>query len=234
MADTQTVISDVKLFLERLKKDLPEVFGKAEEKPANEIKLGKKETPHLSISGNKVLYNGGLFDARMYLTPDQEEGVAFDESVFHIYLQNKEGNPSALVTQWLKDKAKETLPQKTKEWAEKIGVEFNNIVVKDQQTVWGSCSSKKNLNFSYRIIKMPLAVQDYLIVHELCHLVHMNHSPEYWAMVAQYCPDHKLHRRWLNENKDAIFADVTLSYSEEPAQEKEQAAPAEEQTAQPQ
>ncbi len=96
-----------------------------------------------------------------------------------------------------------------------MGVEFNNIVVKDQQTVWGSCSSKKNLNFSYRIIKMPPAVQDYLMIHELCHLTYMNHQEEYWTMVAQYCPDYKLHRRWLNENKDAIFAEVSLSYREE-------------------
>ncbi len=225
MSDTQTVISDVKLFLERLKKDLPEVFGK-EEKLPTEIKLGKKETPSLTISGNKVLFNGDLFEARTYLTPDQETGVTFDGTVFHIYLQNKEENPSALVTEWLKNQAKETLPEKTKQWAEKIGVTFNNVVVKDQQTVWGSCSSKKNLNFSYRLIKMPLAVQDYLIIHELCHLNHMNHSPEYWALVAQYCPDYKLHRRWLNENKDAIFADVTLTHTEDSSPKEEVPPPA--------
>lgn len=215
MSDTQTVISDVKLFLERLKKDLPEVFGKPEDKQKPEVKLGKPETPHLSISGNKVLYNGDLLEARMYLTPDQEEGVAFDGTIFHIYLQSKDSNPSHLVTEWLKNKAKEVIPQKTREWAAKIGVEFNNIVVKDQQTVWGSCSSKKNLNFSYRLIKMPLAVQDYLVIHELCHLVHLNHSPQYWALVAQFCLDHKLHKRWLSENKDALFADVQLVYHEE-------------------
>ena len=229
MADTQTIISDVKLFLERLKKDLPEVFGKAEEKPVTEIKLGKKEPSVLAIEGNKVLYNGDLYQARMYITPDQEEGVAFDGSIFHVYLQNEQSDPSTLVTQWLKNKAKEVLPAKTKEWAEKMGAEYNNIVVKDQQTVWGSCSSKKNLNFSYRIIKMPLAVQDYLIVHELCHLMHMNHSPEYWALVAQYCPDYKIHKRWLNENKDALFAQVTLTYRQEPqpTPEEQKNAPAE-------
>ena len=162
-----------------------------------------------------MLYNGDLLDARIYLTPDQEEGVAFDGTIFHVYQQRSDSNPSELVTQWLKNKAKEVIPQKTKQWAEKIGVEFNNIVIKDQQTVWGSCSSKKNLNFSYRVIKMPAAVQDYLIVHELCHLVHMNHSPEYWALVAQFCPDHKIHKRWLNENKDALFADVQLTYQEQ-------------------
>jgi len=206
MADTQTVISDVKLFLERLKKDLPEVFGTPE-------KTEPGSAPVVP-SGNKVLYNGDLLEARMYITPDQEHGVAFDGKIFHIYLTSKEDDPSALITDWLKTKSDEVLREKTKNWAEKIGVEYNQIFVKDQQTVWGSCSSKKNLNFSYRIIKMPLAVQDYLIIHELCHLSYMNHSAEYWQLVAQFCPDHKLHRRWLNEHKDEIFANVSLTYKE--------------------
>jgi len=206
MSDTQTVISDVKLFLERLKKDLPEVFGTSEKSDVGSTPVVPSE--------NKVLFNGDLFEARMYITPDQEHGVAFDGKIFHVYLTSKEDNPSELVTDWLKNKAGEVLREKTKNWAEKIGVTYNQIFVKDQQTVWGSCSGKKNLNFSYRIIKMPLAVQDYLIIHELCHLVHMNHGPEYWQLVAQFCPDYKLHRRWLNENKDEIFANVSLTHKE--------------------
>ena len=55
------------------------------------------------------------------------------------------------------------------------------------------------------------------MVHELGHLTFMNHGAEYWQLVAQYCPDYKIHRRWLNENKDAIFADVELTY--QPPQE---------------
>ena len=210
MADTQSVISDVKLFIERLKKELPEVFGQPDAKP------GTAAAATASAPGdNKVLYNGDLFEARMYVTPDQEEGVAFDGTVFHIYLQAKSSDPSALVTSWLREKANETLKAKTKEWAEKIGVEFNNIVIKDQKTCWASCSGKKNINYSYRIVKMPLAVQDYLMVHELCHLVHMNHGQEYWQLVAQFSPDYKNHRRWLNENKGSIFAEVELAYHEE-------------------
>lgn len=205
MADTQSVISDVKLFIERLKKELPEVFS-TPSGPAE----GNGPAPE-----NRVLYNGDLYQARMYLTPDQEEGVAFDGEIFHVYLQSKTADPSALVTQWLRDKAGETLRQKTQQWAEKMGVEYNNITIKDQRTLWASCSGKKNINYSYRIIKMPLAVQDYLIVHELSHLVHMNHGQEYWQLVAQYCPDYNHHRKWLNENKGSIFADVELTYREE-------------------
>ncbi len=173
---------------------------------------------------NRVLYNGNLYEARMYLTPDQEPGVAFDGSIFHIYLRSEQDSPADLVTQWLKDKAGEVLRAKTRQWADKMGVEYNNIVIKDQRTLWASCSGKKNINYSYRIIKMPLAVQDYLIVHELSHLVHMNHGQEYWQLVAQYSPDYNLHRKWLNENKGSIFAEVELAYH---APEEENAAAAE-------
>jgi len=215
MADTQTVISDVKLFLERLKKDLPEVFGTA--KPAKE---GEPAAPE--AHDNKVLYNGDLFPVQMYITPDQENGVAFDGKIFHVYMQTTQDNPSALVTDWLRNNAKETLTAKTTEWAQKMGVEFNQIFIKDQRTLWASCSGKKNINFSYRIVKMPQAVQDYLVIHELSHLTYMNHGEEYWQLVAQFCPDYKLHRRWLNENKDEIFADVKLIY--QPADETATAA----------
>ena len=219
MADTQSVVSDVKLFIERLKKELPEVFGQAD---------GNKNNAEAAHSGdNKVLYNGKLYEARMYLTPDQEEGVAFDGTIFHIYLQSKNADPSALVTTWLRNKANETLKAKTAEWAQKIGVEFNNIVIKDQRTCWASCAGKKNIKYSYRIVKMPLAVQDYLMVHELCHLVHMNHGQEYWQLVAQFCPDYKSHRRWLNENKGSIFDEVELTY-QTPADDSAPQTPAQE------
>lgn len=218
MADTQSVISDVKLFLERLKKDLPEVFGKQTTSADTKEGAPKAEVPH----ENKVLYNGDLCPVQMYITPDQEAGVTFDGKTFHIYLQTPQDNPSQLVTDWLREKARETLTAKTTEWAQKMGVEFNQIFIKDQRTLWASCSGKKNLNFSYRIVKMPLAVQDYLMVHELCHLTYMNHGTEYWALVEQFCPDYKLHRRWLNENKDAIFADVELVYQPETRNESPQ------------
>ncbi len=217
MADTQTVISDVKLFLERLKKDLPEVFGTPATVPQKEGEPAA-QVPH----DNRVLFNGDLFPAKMYLTPDQEPGVAFDGQVFHVYLQTPQDDPAALVTDWLRNNAKEELSRKTAQWAQKMGVEFNQIFIKDQRTLWASCSGKKNLNFSYRIVKMPAAVQDYLMVHELCHLTFMNHCVEYWALVAQFCPDYKLHRRWLNENKDAIFADVELTYQPEKTEEEKQ------------
>ncbi len=205
MADTQSVVSDVKLFLERLKKEMPEIFGTTEKSTDTN---GNAPAPS---TANKVLFNGDLCEARTYITPDQEEGVAFDGTVFHIYLKSKESDPSALVTQYLRDKATEILPQKTAKWATEIGVEYNKVFLKDQRTLWASCSSQKNINYSYRIVKMPQAVQDYLVIHELCHLKFMNHGEEYWSLVGQFSPDYKLHRRWLNEHKDAVFEDIHIT-----------------------
>ncbi len=201
MADTESVVSDVKLFIERLKKEMPEVFGGPGENTETE--------------SGKILYEGKLYPARVHLTPDQEEGVEFTADTFNVYLQTPQADPNALAEKWLREKAAEVLKTQTAQWAEKMGVTYNNIVIKDQQTLWASCSAKKNINYTYRIIKMPPAIRDYLIVHELAHLVHMNHGAEYWQLVGQFCPEYKAHRRWLNENRGAVFAALDLKYTPE-------------------
>jgi predicted metal-dependent hydrolase len=75
--------------------------------------------------------------------------------------------------------------EKCEFWAEKMGVSYNRISIKSLKTRWGSCSSKKNLNFSYKILFLTPKDQDYLIVHELSHLVHMNHSKDFWDLVCE-------------------------------------------------
>lgn len=69
--------------------------------------------------------------------------------------------------------------------------DFNSVRIKDQRTRWGSCSSKKNLNFNYRILYLPRELAKYLVVHELCHLKEMNHSKAYWACVEEILPNYK-------------------------------------------
>lgn len=79
------------------------------------------------------------------------------------------------------------------------GFEYNKITIKNQKTIWGSCSSKKNLNFNYRIIYLPDDLAKYLVVHEFCHLKHMNHSKNFWEQVEMFLPDYKILRRKLRE-----------------------------------
>jgi len=74
---------------------------------------------------------------------------------------------------------------------------INRITIRNQRRRWGSCSRKGNLNFNYRIIRLPPALADYIVVHELCHLEEFNHSPRFWSLIAQTMPDFRACRRAL-------------------------------------
>lgn len=77
---------------------------------------------------------------------------------------------------------------------------YTRITIRDQKTRWGSCSSTGTLSFNYRLMFAPPRVLDYVVVHELCHLTHMNHSRDFWNLVASVMPDYKQYRTWLKEH----------------------------------
>ena len=78
-----------------------------------------------------------------------------------------------------------------------MNVHFNRVRIKNVKTIWGSCSSKKNLNFNFKLSFLPEALIDYVFVHELAHLKHMNHSKAFWSEVEKQIPDYKKRREEL-------------------------------------
>jgi predicted metal-dependent hydrolase len=78
---------------------------------------------------------------------------------------------------------------------------YNKIYIKNQKTRWGSCSTKGNLNLNYKIMFLPEELRDYIIVHEICHLKEMNHSPRFWALVARTFPNHRALRAKLRRHE---------------------------------
>ncbi len=78
--------------------------------------------------------------------------------------------------------------------------EIKSVNLKYNKSNWGSCSSSQNINLSTRLLFAPLEVQDYVIVHELSHLIQMNHSSKFWEIVEKFVPNYKLHEKWLNKN----------------------------------
>lgn len=96
--------------------------------------------------------------------------------------------------------AKDIIRARVKYWGAALNLEYGRVFIKDQRTLWGSCSGKRNLNFNWRLAAAPPEVLDYVIVHELCHLREMNHSKRFWSLVSGFYPDYKMRRKWLKDN----------------------------------
>ena len=82
---------------------------------------------------------------------------------------------------------------------------FTEIKISNNKSLWGSCSSKGVLSFSWRLIFVPLETLHYVIVHEMCHLSEMNHSARFWDLVSALCPDYKIHKLWLKKNAYRLY-----------------------------
>ena len=100
----------------------------------------------------------------------------------------------------LAEKAKQIIPERVRYYAPKIGVTYNRITIRCQRTRWGSCSSKGNLNFNCLLVLFPIEVIDSVVVHELCHRKHMNHSPQFYAEIEKVFPEYKKWHKWLSDN----------------------------------
>jgi predicted metal-dependent hydrolase len=98
------------------------------------------------------------------------------------------------------DIANRVIPERVRLFAAKMDARYNQIHIREQKTRWGSCSSRKNLNFNWKLVLMPPEILDYVIIHELCHLSEMNHSDRFWNLVQVYCPDYRQRKKWLRDN----------------------------------
>lgn len=98
-----------------------------------------------------------------------------------------------------KEMARKFVHEKAAGFAAAHGFEYKRIAIRNSRRSWGSCSELGNLNFHYKIIFLPEALAEYIIVHELCHLREFNHSPRFWAHVEEIIPDHKARRRALKQ-----------------------------------
>lgn len=111
-------------------------------------------------------------------------------------------------TEELYRRAREVIPERVRYYAALLDVRYGRVTIRCQKTRWGSCSTKKNLNFNCLLMLTPPEVIDSVVVHELCHLTEMNHSERFYRQVLSVYPDYRRWDRWLKDHGPAIMARV--------------------------
>lgn len=151
------------------------------------------------VNGESFLYMGADYPLHIiYDEAYQKPLVNLENGSFYVYTvpKGEECIKSALAD-WYKHKAREKICERIEYYQPCFDISPAQIKVKEQKKRWGSCTSKRVLLFNWRIIMAPLNVMDYIIVHEMCHLVHMNHSKEFWNLVKSILPDYEERKLWL-------------------------------------
>ena len=105
----------------------------------------------------------------------------------------------------IKKRAKQEIPFLVEEYASIIGVTYEHISIRAQNTLWGSCTAEGNLNFNCLLVLLPERVIRYVVVHELCHRKEMNHSQKFWQEVGKILPDYKELRKQLKDEGEAYL-----------------------------
>ena len=98
-------------------------------------------------------------------------------------------------------KAKAELPPRLAELAAQHGFQYKRVFIKNNRTNWGSCSSLGNINLNLRLVTLPQELQDYVMLHELCHLKYLNHSPQFHALLESVCPGHRALEKQIKQYK---------------------------------
>lgn len=153
-----------------------------------------------------LMYLGVEYPLRLTVTSSRAARLTFDDAQFTLHSPLESAHPDYIqvarsaALHWFRAAAKATIVPLAREYAAQMNLAVNKIRIKNQKTLWGSASSKNNLNFNCRLMMAPEPIIHYVIIHELCHFTHMNHSKAFWTLVEQHDAQYKQHRKWLREN----------------------------------
>lgn len=148
------------------------------------------------VAGEGFAYLGRSY--RLQLVDDQDGPVKLVNGRFRLVRGEAKRGRERFVA-WYTERGRRWLTRRVAEWSPRLGADVVKVEVLDLGYRWGSCG-RGRINFNWSTITLPPAVVDYVIVHELAHLQHPHHGPEFWAAVTRAMPDHEQRRKWLAEN----------------------------------
>lgn len=178
-------------------------------------RLREKQGFHWSDGGTVFLYGKSMslhvrIDSgkKGYSIAESREEITVTGPFHEEREQERESEVKKAMKLWYRKKARVYVEEKTAWWASRMKVTYERISIRDQATRWGSCSTRGNLNFNWRLVLLPADLADYVVVHELAHRLHMNHSRQFWNVVGSVMPDYMERKKALKlwaEKLDLVY-----------------------------
>jgi len=162
------------------------------------------------VSGESFLYLGKQYRLKVTKTPAAKENscrLVAGRLQVRIADSGAESNKDAIkntLTEWYMKHAEEKIFERLPRIARKAGIKPTSVKIKNQNKRWGSCSRTGVVRFNWKVVMTPVSVMDYVITHEICHLIHGNHSPQFWQKVQAIVPEFEAKRQWLKQHSHII------------------------------
>lgn len=171
-----------------------------------EVRTLKAETPEGFHSGAKVLFRGRYLKLRVE-SADIDEPTLTYRTAFHIRVprglegEDREKLVRTLLEEWIETRLEEDAWQVIRRRGWPHGLNPRGVRIKDQRTLWGSCGKDRVIRLDRKLARVPKPVFEYVVVHELCHLEHRDHSSQFWSLVRRVLPDYQDRKDWLEEHE---------------------------------
>ncbi len=154
---------------------------------------------------HEILYHGDAYE--IVFVEFMPEPIIFDAETRQCRIRGDlRARCKSTIDTYLRTEAKKSIPSRLEEINARFGFRYARVFIRSQKTRWGTCSSRGNLSFNWRLIKAPPTILDYVICHELAHLKHMDHSRAYWNHLATLFPEYKAARKWLKDSGHRLHA----------------------------
>ncbi|MPW25284.1 DUF45 domain-containing protein [Alkalibaculum sp. M08DMB] len=158
------------------------------------------------ILGGEIIYLGNNYPLETIITAVEIPYLSKEKDYFSLYTNSENSKIVKIaIDEWLKNQTKKIIVEKITKYKKIINVQPKEIYIEKLFYRWGSCSNFGNMKFNLRCAMLPDEIIDYVVVHELCHLIQLNHSKSFWLEVKKIMPDYERRQNWLNEEGNKLI-----------------------------
>ncbi|KLE17147.1 SprT family zinc-dependent metalloprotease [Clostridium sp. C8] len=154
------------------------------------------------VNGESFMYLGRNYSLQIYIdkTLQNNSKVKLFRGKFHVYVKEKNDELIKVAMEaWYREKTEEQVKKRIKYYQKFFDKKPSDIKIKEQKKRWASCTSKNELLFNWRCAMAKAPALDYIVVHEMCHMYYMNHSQEFWDLLASVMSDYEIRKEWLRD-----------------------------------